>query len=136
MRLALPSFALLLPALLDSVAFAACQEKDGQIFLQEEGKWTLQGFASTNCGGENTTHTGGDDEGYKPINNGVSSLAYRYDGIKKFKLCLWGDADCSPRFYRGPTPGDKDLTCHNVIKGLAVESFTVVNSTKPCHVTQ
>ena len=136
MRLALPSFALLLPALLGNIAFAACQEKDDRVFLRDEGKWKLTGYASTGCGGDNEEHTGNDDEGCKPINKGVASLAYRYDGIKKFKLCLWADADCSPTLYRGSTLGDKDQTCRNTLKGLPVESFTVINSSKPCFVPQ
>ena len=137
MHLALSSFALLLPALLGNVAFAApaCQEKDNQIFLQDkgdqvflqdEGEWNLTGFALIGCGGTNTTHTGKDDQGCKHINSGVPALSFRYDGIQKFKVCLFGDADCS--LYLFSTPGDKDQTCHS----LPVESFAVVNITQSC----
>lgn len=135
MLLTLPSVALLLPALFDNnIVSAACMGKNNQIHAQDGGKWNLTGFASTGCGQHSTAHSNDDDQGCHPINGGVSSLSFRFDGINKFKVCLWGDADCSHSFYRGSSIGDKDQTCRNVINGFTVDAFTVVNITKPCFI--
>lgn len=134
MRLTLPSVALLLPALLgNNVAFAACIGKADQILIQAEDKWNLTGFASTSCGQHSTTHSGDDDQGCLPLNGGITTLSYKFNGINKFKVCLWADADCSTGFYRGSTLGDKEQTCRNVHELVPVEAFTVIKSSKRCY---
>ena len=130
MHLALLSFILLGPVLLGSVRFTAGHGQDGQVFLQDGGVWNVTGYTLAGCGGANKTSTGDDDQGCSPLNNGLSSLAFRYDGIETFKLCLWGDADC--KFFRGSSYGDKDQTCHNIALHLTADSFTIVNVSQPC----
>ncbi len=132
MRPHFASIILLLPSLLSTYVLAIHLDTAGQVILNEDKEWNLTSFTLPGCGEKSTNHKKTDDQGCSPLNGGVESRSYRFYGQDKFKVCLWGDGDCSKTFYRGGTQGDPEFTCHNVLGGLTAESFSVVKKTKTC----
>ena len=127
MRFGLSSIVLLLPALLGKGTFGACHGVQDQVSLRAGGEWNITGYAIKGCGGDSTTASGEKNQGCTPIDKSIPAISFQFDGIDKFKACLWGDSDCT--LYKTSTGGDKGLTCRPT---EAVDSFTIIDIKQAC----